>query len=115
MKTPETQVTVIETDYNKHEMHSTIQYRADSTLKTIQIIKLTQNRNTIMITMKCSNLKAKTTRPIHSNSTKRTTHDRNPKKSNIENNSQIQENNSQNKKYAVRKRKTSDMESLRES
>ena len=69
MKTPKTQVTVIETDYNKHEMHSTIQYRADSTLKTIQIIKLTQNRNTIMITMKFSNLKAKTTRPIHSNLT----------------------------------------------
>ena len=76
MKTPKTQVTVIETDYNKHEMHSTIQYRADSTLKTIQIIKLTQNRNTIMITMKCSNLKAKTTRPIHSNLTpKKKNHD----------------------------------------
>ena len=71
MKTPETQVTVIETDYNKHEMHSAIQYRADSTLKTVQIIKLTQNRNTIMITMKCSYLKVKTTRPIYSNSTKK--------------------------------------------
>ena len=71
MKTPETQVIVIETDYNKHEMHNTIQYKADSMLKTVQIIKLTQNRNTIMITMKCSYLKVKATRPIHSNSTKK--------------------------------------------
>ena len=58
MKTPEIQVTVIETDYNKHEIHSTIQYRVDSILKTLQISKLTQNRNTIMITLKCSILKA---------------------------------------------------------
>ena len=35
MKTPETQVTVIETNYNKHEMHNIAQDRADNTLKNI--------------------------------------------------------------------------------